>query len=759
MKKNIFYTLCLLFLVGNLYSQQTVWVKAGATGTGNGSSEVDAFTTIGAGLLQIDSAGDILRVVGTVPASGIALSTTTAGVSLNKNFAYTIEGDAGGSTLTGTAGATRMFTINSASVGHNVTFKNIKFTGATGSTGAGGGVLLCNQPATVNFENCIFDGNSLASTVTQGGGALYFTNVRTPSVLAGPTVTITDCTFKNNTSPNIGGAIFYDSTSLTPSSTSLTITRTTFYNNKTLGTTITPAVWGGAALYVGAGTASVNSLTNCTFYQNTAIFPVNVNQDYGIIRTDAGNTTVTNCLFYDNKAAIGNPITSSAPSDWGASATGTQTFDRSIGQWITSNIDFRSNFISFVKASTNPLEVAANLASSNLTYDDAIGKVTYTAPTVAGENSPIDFGSDGKDAGAWQFGTTPTATPTFTQVDAICSGGSLSALPTTSNNAITGTWSPALNNSATTTYTFTPSAGQSAVTATMTIAVNTTSAPASESQTFCGSGTIANLVATGTAIQWYSDATGGTALSSDAALASGTYYVTQNINGCESYRTAVAVTVTAPLTTSAIRMVPSANAVIPSVTIGTQTWTTKNLDVATYSDGSVIPQVQDATAWANLTTGAWCYYNNDPANGAIYGKLYNWYAVAGIWNEASKTDASQRKKLAPVGYHIPSDNEWTTLTDSLGGEAVAGGKMKETGNSHWNSPNQDATNSSGFTGLPGGSRYSYSEFGVIGNDGYWWSSTDVGDKTWSRYLANFFGTAGKYDYFKAGGFSVRLIKD
>ncbi|WP_396186881.1 T9SS sorting signal type C domain-containing protein [Flavobacterium sp.] len=398
MKKITFFTLCLtLFLVGNLYSQQTVWVKVGASGTGDGSSEVNAFTTIGPALLKIDSAGDILRVVGTVPASGISLNTTLANVSLNKTFAYTIEGDAAGSTLTGTASGTRMFTINGTSAGHNVTFKNIKFTGATGSKGAGGGVFLCNQPVTVKFENCIFDGNSLATTkadntpLLEGGGALYFTGF--------PTVTITGCTFKNNSSPNIGGAI-------SANTAKLTISKTTFYNNKTLGTV--GAVWGGAALYVN-GATSVNSLTNCTFYQNTSIFPVAVNQDYGAIRTENGNTTVTNCLFYDNKVAIGNPITSSAPADWGANPLGTQTFTYSIGQWISNNVDNRTNFISFVKDNANPLEVAANLTSSNLTFNTATNFVEYSDPTPGG-NTPISFGNDGKDAGAWNSPNTWTGT-------------------------------------------------------------------------------------------------------------------------------------------------------------------------------------------------------------------------------------------------------------------------------------------------------------------------------------------------------------
>ena len=109
--------------------------------------------------------------------------------------------------------------------------------------------------------------------------------------------------------------------------------------------------------------------------------------------------------------------------------------------------------------------------------------------------------------------------------------------------------------------------------------------------------------------------------------------------------------------------------VYPTVIIGTQTWTQTNLNVSHYRNGDIIPQVTDPTAWANLTTGPWCYYNNDPANGAIYGKLYNWYAV------------NDPRGLAPIDYHIPTDAEWTIIIDYFGGENIAGGKMKSTGTS------------------------------------------------------------------------------
>ena len=196
------------------------------------------------------------------------------------------------------------------------------------------------------------------------------------------------------------------------------------------------------------------------------------------------------------------------------------------------------------------------------------------------------------------------------------------------------------------------------------------------------------------------------------------------------------------------------------VTIGTQTWAACNLNVPTYRDGTLIPQITGTSQWATLTTGAWCYYSGSTTTGDTYGKLYNWYAVMGIWNEASKTDVGQRKQLAPSGYHIPTDTEWTTLTTYLGGNSVAGGKLKETGTVHWLSPNTGASNSSGFTGLPGGWRSNFGGFNNIRNNGGFWSSTEVdSDFAWLLYLAANTSVANRYGYNKIYGFSVRLIKD
>ena len=181
-----------------------------------------------------------------------------------------------------------------------------------------------------------------------------------------------------------------------------------------------------------------------------------------------------------------------------------------------------------------------------------------------------------------------------------------------------------------------------------------------------------------------------------------------------------------------------------TVTIGTQVWMTENLDVATYRNGDVIPEVQDPNAWAKLTTGAWCYYDNDASNGTKYGKLYNWYAV------------HDPRGLAPNGYHIPTDAEWTKLTDYLGGESGAGIKMKST--SGWKQ-NDNATNSSGFSGLPGGGRQANGVFYFKDFFGSWWSSTES-DETFVllRKLYNDSGL-GRFIEDKKFGFSVRCMKD
>ena len=184
-----------------------------------------------------------------------------------------------------------------------------------------------------------------------------------------------------------------------------------------------------------------------------------------------------------------------------------------------------------------------------------------------------------------------------------------------------------------------------------------------------------------------------------------------------------------------------------TVTIGNQIWMKENLKTTTYNDGIEIPLVTDKTDWDNLTTPGYCWYENSDSIGTIYGALYNWYSV-------------NTGKLCPKGWHVPLDEDWTILTSYLGGEDVAGGKLKESGTNHWQNQNTEATNESGFTALPGGYRNYNGTFDNIVNFGYWWSATENDAAyAWNRYI--FYGYANVYRYFKRKdiGFSVRCVKD
>ena len=130
-------------------------------------------------------------------------------------------------------------------------------------------------------------------------------------------------------------------------------------------------------------------------------------------------------------------------------------------------------------------------------------------------------------------------------------------------------------------------------------------------------------------------------------------------------------------------------------------WLVENLKTTKFNDGSSIPNVTDNTSWNNLTTGAYCDYNNSTANTAVYARLYNWYVVA------------DTKKICPTCWHVATDAECTALTSFLGGESVAGGKLKETDTTHWNAPNTGATDTHGFKALPAGERRPNGEFFVF----------------------------------------------
>jgi uncharacterized protein (TIGR02145 family) len=187
-----------------------------------------------------------------------------------------------------------------------------------------------------------------------------------------------------------------------------------------------------------------------------------------------------------------------------------------------------------------------------------------------------------------------------------------------------------------------------------------------------------------------------------------------------------------------------------TVVIGTQIWMAENLKTTKYNDGTPVPLVTDIAAWNTFNTPGYCWYNNDPSSYKdIYGALYNFLTTKTL-------------KLCPAGWHLPSGEEWTALTNYLGGISVAGGKLKETGTYHWKSPNTNATNESGFMGLPSGERTFNGLFNLIGSETIWWASTPVSNSLGAIWKIQFDGgnIIGVSTLTEQGsGCSVRCIKD
>jgi len=185
-----------------------------------------------------------------------------------------------------------------------------------------------------------------------------------------------------------------------------------------------------------------------------------------------------------------------------------------------------------------------------------------------------------------------------------------------------------------------------------------------------------------------------------------------------------------------------------TVTIGTQTWMVENLKTTKYNDGTAIPLATDESQWPNINDAqpCYCWYNFNPVSYKDYGALYNWYVV-------------NTGKLAPTGWHVPTDSDWTILIDYLGGEDLAGGKLKEIGTNHWKTPNTGATNETGFTALAGGAHY-YDEFDDVAIYARFWSVTNYNTYyAMFRILSYDDSDIRGYEEPKAYGLSVRCIKD
>ena len=187
----------------------------------------------------------------------------------------------------------------------------------------------------------------------------------------------------------------------------------------------------------------------------------------------------------------------------------------------------------------------------------------------------------------------------------------------------------------------------------------------------------------------------------------------------------------------------------PTVKIGDQWWMAENLKATKFRSGEDIPNVAGAGEWASSGDAAYCNSNNDTAIAEVYGRLYNWHA------------ATDGRKICPTGWHVPNDNDWAALTQFLGGEEVAGGKLKQTGTELWNSPNADATNESGFNAIPGGVRNSNTgNFAGMGTNASWWSVTQQNtDNAFTWGITSVNGFMANYFLDKNTGLSIRCVKD
>jgi uncharacterized protein (TIGR02145 family) len=174
----------------------------------------------------------------------------------------------------------------------------------------------------------------------------------------------------------------------------------------------------------------------------------------------------------------------------------------------------------------------------------------------------------------------------------------------------------------------------------------------------------------------------------------------------------------------------------------------ESLKVTHYSNGDPISGIKDGTQWSSIPTGAFCNYGNDASNATVYGCLYNWFA------------ATDSRNICPTGWHVPTDEEFRILETYLGGNTIAGSKMKEAGTTHWIGPNTYAGNESGFTALPAGCRLSDGNFLNINKDVHFWTSTERNSSgAWTRYLSSDSPETFHHYGNKHYGFCVRCVKD
>ena len=497
------------------------------------------------------------------------------------------------------------------------------------------------------------------------------------------------------------------------------------------------------------GTSVVSSASNLV----TPTAPLTVPEAPTIGTASAGNAqavvTFTAPLSNGGSAITGYTVTSSPGNIKGTgSASPITVIGLTNGTTYTFMVTATNAIGSSIASSTSnsviPLTVPGAPTIGTATAGNAQVVVTFTA-LISNGGSPIT----GYTLTSVPGGLTGTSTSSPITLTGLTNGTAYTFTVTATNVNGTGAASSASNSIIPSTIPGPPIIGTAS--AGTAQAIVTFTAPVSN-----GGSSIISYTATSVPSGFI-----GTGTSSPikvTGLTNGTAY-TFTLTATNSIGTSVA----SSASNSVTPLMPIADIdgnVYNIVTIGTQVWMAENLKTTKYNDGTAIPNIIDNTIWAATTTGAYGDYNNTPQNSTIYGRLYNWYAVDN--SSPFKVTHNGGKNVCPTSWHVPSDAEWTILTTFLGGEAVAGGKLKETGTTHWLSPNSGATNEMGFTALPGGYRYG-SQYNLIGSRGSWWStSMDLSypSYAWSRvmsYLNDISVHRNSSD--EPHGFSVRCVRD
>jgi len=522
--------------------------------------------------------------------------------------------------------------------------------------------------------------------------------------------------------------------------------------------TPTTNVQGLINLFAGQGTAVTGTFANINWGNKSKFLQTEIDITGGSNYTDMGTTQLMSVPYalYSNVANTANTATTAA----NGLPTGTSNGD--ILYW---------NGTSWQKLTAGTYGQSLTICDGVPTWGGCTPKITTTAASAVSYTTVTSGGNVTAEGGVsvtsrgvcWSTTLNPTVSLTTKTINGTGAGSFTSSITGLTPNTLYHVRAYA-TNSVGTSY----GADLTFTTLLTTIPTVTTTAISNILNTTATSG--GNVSSDGGAsvnfrgVCWSTTTNPTVSLTTKTVDGTGSGAFTSNITGLNPsttyYLRAYATNSVGTAYGAQQTFTTTSVAVLPSITIGTQVWTNQNLSVARYRNGDIIPQVTDPTQWAALTTGAWCWYNNDSATyGATYGRLYNWYAV----NDA--------RGLAPQGWHVPSNAEWDRLVKYLDAGAdtncvncyqsfIAGGAMKSTVG--WNAPNAGATNSSGFAALPGGNRNVAAAFdGGGGRLGYWWSASESNTtQAWFRglyYNENivYRGPAAN----KLIGFSVRCVRD